>query len=109
MVAFLALHYAFYPLALIVFGVLLRTGVLNGKGSVELTIVPAGVAGLLLILGVLIALIPPDLERRLARFAHGERSRDCAAERRQGAGDAGRGLPLRRSASSPIPRAAGWR
>ena len=45
MVAFLALHYAFYPLALIVFGVLLRTGVLNGEASVELTIVPAGVAG----------------------------------------------------------------
>ena len=42
MVAFLTLHYAFYPLALIVFGILLRTGVLHGKGSVELTIVPAG-------------------------------------------------------------------
>ncbi|HKH64392.1 MAG TPA: lysylphosphatidylglycerol synthase transmembrane domain-containing protein [Solirubrobacterales bacterium] len=75
MVAFVSLHYAFYPIALIVFGVLLRTGVLNGKSSVELTIIPAGVAGLLLILGVLITLIPPDAERRLARFAHGERSR----------------------------------
>ena len=42
MVAFVTLHYAFYPLALIVFGVLLRTGVLHGKDSVELTIVPAG-------------------------------------------------------------------
>ena len=31
MVAFLTLHYAFYPLALIVFGVLLRTGVLHGQ------------------------------------------------------------------------------
>jgi uncharacterized membrane protein YbhN (UPF0104 family) len=75
MVAFISLHYAFYPLALIVFGVLLRTGVLHGKGSVELTIVPAAVAGLLIVLGVLIALIPPDLERRLAPFAHGERAR----------------------------------
>jgi putative heme transporter len=75
MVAFVSLHYAFYPIALIVFGVLLRTGVLNGKSSVELTIIPAAVAGLLLILGVLITLIPPDAERRLARFAHGERSR----------------------------------
>jgi uncharacterized protein (TIRG00374 family) len=75
MVAFISLHYAFYPLALIVFGVLLRTGVLNGKDSVELTIVPAGVAGLLLIIGVLIALIPSDVERRLAPFAHGERAR----------------------------------
>jgi len=76
MVAFVSLHYAFYPLALIVFGVLLRTGVLNGKSSVELTIIPAGIAGLLLILGVLVTLIPPDSDRRLARFAHSERSRN---------------------------------
>jgi len=75
MVAFISLHYAFYPIALILFGVLLRTGVLNGKDSVELTIVPAGVAGLLLILGTLVALIPGDLEQRLAPYAHGERAR----------------------------------
>lgn len=75
MVAFVSLHYAFYPIALIVFGILLRTGVLNGKSSVELTIIPAAVAGLMLILGVLITLIPADAEHRLARFAHSERSR----------------------------------
>jgi uncharacterized protein (TIRG00374 family) len=75
MVAFVSLHYAFYPIALIVFGILLRTGVLNGKSSVELTIVPAGVAGLLLILGVLVTLIPADAEHRLTRFAHSDRSR----------------------------------
>jgi uncharacterized protein (TIRG00374 family) len=75
MVAFITLHYAFYPLALIVFGVLLRTGVLEGKGSVELTVIPAAVAGLLLVIGVLVALIPSDLERRLAPFAHGERAK----------------------------------
>jgi uncharacterized protein (TIRG00374 family) len=75
MVAFVTLHYAFYPLALIVFGVLLRTGVLNGEDSVELTIIPAAVAGLLLVLGVLIALIPPDIERRLSPFARGEKAR----------------------------------
>jgi len=78
MVAFLTLHYAFYPLALIVFGVLLRTGVLNGKDSVELTIVPAGVAGLLLALALLLALIPPDLGPRAARFVHGEKGRALA-------------------------------
>src|SRR3954454_15877260 len=60
MVAFITLHYAFYPIALIVFGVLLRTGVLHGERSVELTIVPAAVAGLLLAGGILIALIPTD-------------------------------------------------
>jgi len=76
MVAFVALHYAFYPLALILFGILLRTGVMNGADSVELTIIPAGVAGILLVLGVLLALIPPDVERRLRPFAHGERARE---------------------------------
>jgi uncharacterized protein (TIRG00374 family) len=75
MVAFVTLHYAFYPIALIVFGVLLRTGVLSGKSSVELTIVPAGVAGVLIIIGILITLIPADAENRLARFAHTERHR----------------------------------
>jgi uncharacterized protein (TIRG00374 family) len=75
MVAFVSLHYAFYPIALIVFGVLLRTGVLNGKSSVELTIIPAAIAGFLLIVGVLITLIPADAEDRLARFAHTDRHR----------------------------------
>jgi uncharacterized protein (TIRG00374 family) len=75
MVAFVSLHYAFYPIAIIVFGILLRTGVLSGKSSVELTIIPAAVAGLMLIVGVLVTLIPPDSERRLARFAHSERQR----------------------------------
>src|SRR3954453_5648668 len=79
MVAFVSLHYVFYPFALILFGILLRTGVMNGKGSVELTIVPAAVAGLLLILGVMVALIPADAEQRLARYAHTERSRHLLA------------------------------
>ena len=78
MVAFLTLHYAFYPLALILFGVLLRTGVLNGKDSIELTIVPAGVAGLLLALGLLFALVPPDLGPKVARFVHGKRGQEIA-------------------------------
>ncbi len=78
MVAFLTLHYAFYPIALIVFGILLRTGVLHGEHSVELTIIPAAVAGLLLVVGVLIALIPPDLERRVAPFVRGERGKALA-------------------------------
>jgi uncharacterized membrane protein YbhN (UPF0104 family) len=73
MVAFLTLQYVFYPVALIVCGVLLRTGVVPGKDSVELTIVPAAVAGLLLIVGVLVALIPPDLGERIGRLAHGAR------------------------------------
>jgi uncharacterized membrane protein YbhN (UPF0104 family) len=75
MVAFITLHYAFYPIALIVCGVLLRTGVVNGEDAVELTIIPAGVAGLLIVAGILIARIPPDLERKLSPFAHSERAK----------------------------------
>ncbi len=71
MVAFLTLHYVFYPVALIACGIMLRTGVLHGRGSVELTIVPAAVAGALLIVGALIALTPADLERRVARLGRG--------------------------------------
>jgi uncharacterized protein (TIRG00374 family) len=74
MIAFISLHYAFYPLALILFGVLLRTGVLNGADSIELTIIPAGVAGALLLLGAVVALIPADVEQRLAPYARGERA-----------------------------------
>lgn len=73
MVAFITLHYAFYPIALIACGILLRTGVVSGDSSVELTIIPAGVAGVLLVLGLLIALIPTDLERRLLPFSHNEK------------------------------------
>jgi uncharacterized protein (TIRG00374 family) len=79
MVAFLALHYIFYPVALIVFGVLLRTGVMPGKHSVELTVIPAAVAGALLVLGLLLALIPSDLSRRVAAHARGERAQTFAA------------------------------
>jgi uncharacterized protein (TIRG00374 family) len=73
MVAFLALQYIFYPLALIIFGVLLRTGVLPGDNALELTVIPAAIAGVVLILGLLSAFIPPDFDRRIGRLAHGQR------------------------------------
>jgi uncharacterized protein (TIRG00374 family) len=66
MVAFLVLLYTVYAAALVVFGVLLRTGVLNGKSPVGGTIVPAGLAATAFVITCLIALIPGDLERRLA-------------------------------------------
>ena len=73
MIVFIALQYTFYPLAIIVCGILLRTGVLSGKSSVELTIIPAAIAGVLLGLGLLVALIPADFERRIAGWAQGHR------------------------------------
>jgi uncharacterized protein (TIRG00374 family) len=75
MIAFVTLHYAFYPLALIVFGLLLRTGVVHGENSVELTIIPAAVAGILLVVGALITLIPGDVEGKLMPHAHGAHTR----------------------------------
>src|SRR5436190_10904762 len=66
MVALLVLLYSFYALAVIVFGVLLRTGVLSGSNPTGGTTVPAVVAGVLAIIAVLIALIPGDFERRIA-------------------------------------------
>jgi uncharacterized membrane protein YbhN (UPF0104 family) len=92
MVAFLALHYVFYPIALIVFGVLLRTGVLPGDHSVELTVIPAAVAGALLIGGALVALIPADLGRRAARYARGERAQAIAANVAKAPAIVGEGL-----------------
>jgi uncharacterized protein (TIRG00374 family) len=68
MVALLVLLYSFYALSVIVFGILLRTGVLHGSHPTGGTIVPAAVSGVLCILVVLIALIPGDFERRLHLF-----------------------------------------
>jgi uncharacterized protein (TIRG00374 family) len=65
MVALLVLLYSFYALALVVFGVLLRTGVLHGSHPTGGTIIPAAIAGILFVLFALIALIPGDFERRI--------------------------------------------
>ncbi|HYZ29670.1 MAG TPA: lysylphosphatidylglycerol synthase transmembrane domain-containing protein, partial [Thermoleophilaceae bacterium] len=66
MVALLVILYSFYAASLIVFGILLSTGVLHGSHPAGGTIVPAGVAGALFVVAVLIALIPGDFERRIA-------------------------------------------
>ena len=66
MVAFLVLLYAFYVIAVIVFGVLLETGVLAGPNPVSMTIVPAAIAGGVAVIFLLIMLVPGDLERRLS-------------------------------------------
>ena len=73
LVAFLVLLYAVYMFALVLFGVLLRTGVLSGEAPVGLTVVPAVIAGAVIGVFLLIALIPDDIERRLTRFAQGYR------------------------------------
>ncbi len=79
MVAFLALTYSVYLAALIIFGVLLRVGVLPGDNPVGGTIVPAAVAGALILILGLVALIPGDVERRLSSVTGETRQARLAA------------------------------
>ncbi|HEY2602327.1 MAG TPA: lysylphosphatidylglycerol synthase transmembrane domain-containing protein [Thermoleophilaceae bacterium] len=67
MVAFIVLLYTVYAVALIVFGILLQTPWIHGKAPVAGTIVPAGLALSAILITGLIAFIPADLERRIAR------------------------------------------
>jgi uncharacterized protein (TIRG00374 family) len=71
MIAFLVVLYSFYLLALVVFGTLLRTGVLPGEAPLSVTVIPAAFAGAALILMFALALVPEDFERRIARMTHG--------------------------------------
>ena len=73
MVSFLVLLYAMYMAALLIFGILLRVGVLSGDAPAGLTIVPAAIAGVVIVIFLLIALIPDDIERRLSGVAQGYR------------------------------------
>jgi uncharacterized protein (TIRG00374 family) len=66
MVTFLVLLYAVYMFTLLIDGILLRTGVLEGPNPAGLTIVPAAIAGGVIVLFLLIALIPGDFQRRLS-------------------------------------------
>ena len=96
MVAFLVLTYSVYLIALVLFGVLLRTGVLPGDNPVGGTIVPAAIGvGALVVLG-LVALIPGDIERRLRTYSRGVQPRvRFAAEAGHRPGHAGHRRPHR--------------
>jgi putative heme transporter len=71
MVAFLVVLYSVYLLALVVFGVLLRVGVLSGEAPLSGTVIPAALAALAIVVGLVIALLPDDLERRIGRHTSG--------------------------------------
>jgi putative heme transporter len=73
MVSFLVLTYGVYTLALVIFGILLRTHVLPGDAPFGGTVVPAAVSACAIAIFLLIALIPEDVERRIQRFAGGYR------------------------------------
>ena len=94
MVAFLVLLYGVYMAALIVFGLGLRIGLFPGPQPVGMTIVPAALAGVVIIVFLLVSLIPGDIERRLANWSRGYRRR---------------AVWLRRLASGPAMVARGTR
>jgi uncharacterized protein (TIRG00374 family) len=73
MVAFLVLLYTVYLLALVICGIFLRVGLFPGPSPVGMTIVPAALAGVALIILFLLSLIPIDLDRIVARWAQGHR------------------------------------
>jgi uncharacterized membrane protein YbhN (UPF0104 family) len=63
--SFLILTYFPYVAAVIMCGILLRTGVLAGDAPISLTVVPAGVGLVLVALALAVTLVPTDLQRRL--------------------------------------------
>ncbi len=71
MVAFLVVLYSVYLLAIVVFGVLLRTGVLSGEAPLSGTIIPAALAAVAIVIGILLTLLPDDFERRIERHTSG--------------------------------------
>jgi uncharacterized protein (TIRG00374 family) len=93
MVAFLVLLYAVYMFTLVIDGVLLRTGVFPGPAPAGLTVVPAAIAGGVILLFLLFALVPGDLEHRMST---------ASQERRVG-------RIMRRLASVPATLAIGTR
>jgi uncharacterized protein (TIRG00374 family) len=73
MIAFIVLMYVVYMAALIVFGLGLRLGLLEGSSPFALTVVPAIFATVVVVIFLAIAFVPEDFERRLARWARGAR------------------------------------
>jgi len=80
MVAFLMLMYSVYLLALVVVGILLRTGVLEGNAPAGGTVFPAAVAGAVIILLAAVALIPDDVERSVRRLSSRPRAARIGAK-----------------------------
>ncbi|MFL5859241.1 MAG: YbhN family protein [Solirubrobacteraceae bacterium] len=66
MVASLVLQYAVYFGALIVCGLGLWLGVFAGGGSIAVTLVPAAIAAVVIVLVLSLALMPRNLEQRVA-------------------------------------------
>jgi uncharacterized protein (TIRG00374 family) len=73
MIAFLVLIYGAYMLAMIVCGVGLYTGLFAGPSPFAITIGPAIVGAVAIVVFLAVALVPEDLERRLGWIGKGGR------------------------------------
>jgi uncharacterized protein (TIRG00374 family) len=71
MVAFLVVLYSVYLAALVIFGILLRTHVISGEAPLSGTIIPAALAAAAIAIGLLMTLVPDDVERRIERHTSG--------------------------------------
>jgi uncharacterized membrane protein YbhN (UPF0104 family) len=71
MTAFLVLLYSIFAGSMLIDGIGLGTGLFPGGGSFAITFVPAIIAALLFALFGAVALLPDDIERRLAQWASG--------------------------------------
>jgi uncharacterized protein (TIRG00374 family) len=88
MVASLVVQYSVYFGALILGGLGLWAGVFPGGGSVAITLIPAAIAALIVATILSLALMPRDIEQRLARFADRPGLRGWVAKRLAKAPDA---------------------
>jgi uncharacterized protein (TIRG00374 family) len=68
-ISFLVLTYMPYAAAVVLCGVGLRIGLLPGEAPFTMTVIPAIIAFILMLLTSLILLVPTDLQRRLTGFA----------------------------------------
>lgn len=71
LVAFYVILYGIFMLALVVTGILLRTGAVPGRAPFGVTVVPAAFAGIVIAVFLLALLVPGNFERIAARWSHG--------------------------------------
>jgi uncharacterized protein (TIRG00374 family) len=92
-ISFLVLTYAPYAVAVIVCGYGLRLGIFPGDAPISMTVAPATVAVVLVLVALSILLVPPDLQRRMSGL------------RRRGRA----GRVLQKAANIPAATSAGMR
>jgi uncharacterized protein (TIRG00374 family) len=78
-VAFLVITYLVYTMAIAVFGYALYFGILSGAAPFAITFLPATLAVVVTALGLSMAFVPPDLQRRVADWCTQGRARRVLA------------------------------